>query len=87
MLTPLPGIQYSMNKGVIVTGRLVSELRPGVKLQRFSRARDPWFYIHVDRTTGKSFEDVVEATTIQDYLFRYDRGLFPTIAVHAAPEL
>lgn len=64
-----------MQKGVIVTGRLVDELKPGVKLQRFSRARDPWFYIHVDRTTGKSFEDVKEATTIQDYLFRYDRGM------------
>lgn len=72
------GIQYSMEKGVIVTGRFVDELKPGVKLQRFSRARDPWFYIHVDRTTGKNFEDVVEATTIQDYLFRYDRGAFWT---------
>lgn len=76
-----------MNKAVIVTGRLVSELKPGVKLQRFSRARDPWFYIHVDRATGKRFEDVVEATTIRDYLFRYDRGPSPTVTISMALEM
>jgi FAD/FMN-containing dehydrogenase len=72
------GIQYSLDKGVIVTGRLVDVVEPGLCLQRFSRARDPWFYIHVDRTTGSSQAPVREATPVRDYLFRYDRGAFWT---------
>lgn len=72
------GIQFSLNKAVIVTGRLTDTLDIGVKLHKFSRSIDPWFYIHVDRTTGKSLEPVKLATPVQDYLFRYDRGAFWT---------
>ncbi|KAF7197021.1 Delta(24)-sterol reductase [Pseudocercospora fuligena] len=72
------GIQYGPKKGVIVTGKLVDEPSPGVKVKRFSRAADPWFYIHVDRTTGSSSAEIKEATLVKDYLFRYDRGAFWT---------
>lgn len=72
------GIQYSMTKGVIISGRLVDEPGQGLTVQRFSRAQDPWFYIHVDRMTGESAERVREATPVKDYLFRYDRGAFWT---------
>ncbi|EGP92099.1 unnamed protein product [Zymoseptoria tritici ST99CH_1A5] len=72
------GIQYSKDKVVIVTGRLTNEVRPSVRLQRFSRAQDPWFYMHVDRTTGRSYGTITEVTTLQDYLFRYDRAAFWT---------
>ncbi|CAK4032050.1 related to 24-dehydrocholesterol reductase precursor [Lecanosticta acicola] len=72
------GIQYSMTKGVIVSGRLTDTIAPGQKLQRFSRAQDPWFYIHVDRTTNNGFEEITEVTPVKDYLFRYDRGAFWT---------
>jgi hypothetical protein len=72
------GIQFSKEKVVIVTGRLTNELRPSIRLQRFSRAQDPWFYMHVDRTTGNRFENITEVTTLQDYLFRYDRAAFWT---------
>lgn len=73
------GIQYSMNKGVIVSGRLTDSPSPGTKIQNFSRAVDPWFYIHVDRTTNKHGSgEIREATPVRDYLFRYDRGAFWT---------
>ncbi|KAF2172956.1 hypothetical protein M409DRAFT_62599 [Zasmidium cellare ATCC 36951] len=72
------GIQFSLNKAVIVTGRLTDTLDIGVKLVKFSRSIDPWFYMHVDRTTGNSLEKVKLAAPVQDYLFRYDRGAFWT---------
>lgn len=72
------GIQYASDRGVIVTGRLTNDLTPGVSVQRFSRARDPWFYIHVERTASRSLEPLKEATPVRDYLFRYDRGAFWT---------
>lgn len=72
------GILFAKDRGVIVTGRLTDDLGDGVKVQRFSRARDPWFYVHADRTTRGSLEPVKEATLLRDYLFRYDRGAFWT---------
>jgi FAD/FMN-containing dehydrogenase len=72
------GIQFSKDKVVIVTGRLTDELKPSLRLQRFSRAHDPWFYMHVDRTTGGRYKNITEVTTIKDYLFRYDRAAFWT---------
>ncbi|EME50000.1 hypothetical protein DOTSEDRAFT_144519 [Dothistroma septosporum NZE10] len=71
------GIQFSLEKGVIVTGKLTDQPSSGSKIQQFSRARDPWFYIHVDRAT-KSFEKVTVVAPVKDYLFRYDRGAFWT---------
>ena len=72
------GILYSKDRGVIISGRLTSEIGPYNKLQYFSRARDPWFYIHVERLASRSLEPVKEVVPIRDYLFRYDRGAFWT---------
>ncbi|KAK4543712.1 hypothetical protein LTR36_005357 [Oleoguttula mirabilis] len=72
------GILFAPDRGVVVTGRLTDEPAVGVKVQRFSRAHDPWFYIHAERTIGRDLEPVTEATPLRDYLFRYDRGAFFT---------
>lgn len=69
------GILYSKEQGVIVTGRLTNDLRPGLNVQHFSRARDPWFYSHVQNAAKKS-GPTTEAIPLRDYLFRYDRGGF-----------
>lgn len=69
------GILYSREQGVIVTGRLTNDLHPGLKVQRFSRAWDPWFYPHVQNAAKKS-DPTTEAIPLCDYLFRYDRGGF-----------
>lgn len=74
------GILFAQDRGVIVSGRLTDEVAPGAKVQRFSRARDPWFYVHAERTIGRSLDGkpVREAVLLRDYLFRYDRGAFWT---------
>lgn len=69
------GILYSKEQGVIITGRLTNDLHPGQNVQRFSRARDPWFYPHV-QNAAKTLCPTTEAIPLCDYLFRYDRGGF-----------
>lgn len=72
----LDGILFSLNRGVIVTGRLTDELEEGTKVQRFARATDPWYYIYVSRIQFNGTSPVREAVPLVDYLFRYDRGAF-----------
>ncbi|OAA62979.1 galactose-1-phosphate uridylyltransferase [Cordyceps fumosorosea ARSEF 2679] len=81
------GILFGKDHGVVVTGRMTDELPEGRKPQTFSRALDPWFYLHArDRTkalpsagtvgasgTATSFTDYVP---LAEYLFRYDRAGF-----------
>lgn len=75
----IDGITFSRNRSVIITGRLTSSAPTAEKpLQPFSRAVDPWFYIHVDRATKSSLKPVTYLTPTRDYLFRYDRGAFWT---------
>lgn len=69
------GILYSKEQGVIITGRLTNELKPGLNMQYFSRAKDPWFYIHAQNAAKKP-GPTTEAIPLYDYLFRYDRGGF-----------
>lgn len=69
------GILYSRDQGVIITGRVTNHLQPGLSVQRFSRARDPWFYLHV-QNAAKKLGPTTEAIPLYDYLFRYDRGGF-----------
>lgn len=45
-------------------------------MQRFTRASDPWFYLHAERLTKGRSTSIAEAIPIVDYLFRYDRGAF-----------
>ena len=72
----LDGIMFAKDRGVICVGRLTNDVDEGVKVQKFTRPRDPWFYIHVDRLMQNQSSPVTEAVPIVDYLFRYDRGGF-----------
>ncbi|KAI5236785.1 FAD-binding domain-containing protein [Aureobasidium subglaciale] len=70
------GFLVSLHRGIVVTGRLTSSVSRETRIQRFQGARDPWFYMHADRTTQKAQGSVTEAVPLADYLFRYDRGAF-----------
>jgi Delta24-sterol reductase len=68
------GIMFSRTSGVIISGILSD--RPGTKIVRFSRARDQWYYLHVESALRSHTEGWTESVPIEDYLFRYDRGAF-----------
>ncbi|KAF3901594.1 hypothetical protein ABW21_db0204091 [Orbilia brochopaga] len=69
------GILYSPTSGAVVTGRM-SNTTNGHTIQRFSDAKDPWFYLHVQDTLSRGVKAVTEAIPLAEYLFRYDRGGF-----------
>jgi Delta24-sterol reductase len=74
------GIMFSKHSGVIMTGQLTDHAsEPSLSIARFSRATDPWFYLHAERVLSKHhsalYRDLIPLT---DYLFRYDRGTFWT---------
>ncbi len=68
------GIMFSKTCGVIIVGLFSN--KPNAKIERFSRARDQWYYLHVENTLKNNPEGWTEAVPITDYLFRYDRGAF-----------
>jgi FAD/FMN-containing dehydrogenase len=71
------GIMFSKTEGAIITGRLTDEKKEGLPIQRFSAARDPWFYMHVQEAIKKNGTGPTsEAIPLAEYLFRYDRGGF-----------
>ncbi|KAK2768665.1 hypothetical protein FQN54_000521 [Arachnomyces sp. PD_36] len=75
----LDGIIFSKTSSVIMTGRLTNTCPPGTSPQRFTRAHDPWFYLHAKDCLSKSTNPETpykEAIPLADYLFRYDRGAF-----------
>ncbi|KAL9071518.1 MAG: hypothetical protein Q9157_005432 [Trypethelium eluteriae] len=75
----IDGILFTKKSGVVMTGRLVDRTPPlGTKPQRFTRAADPWFYLHAQRMMSKSSKPSVDIIPVTDYLFRYDRGAFWT---------
>lgn len=76
------GILYSQDHGVVITGQMTDE-EPGVAsssssplpVQTFSRAHDPWFYLHVEART-RAHDTAEEFVPLAEYLFRYDRAGF-----------
>lgn len=72
----LDGIMFAQDRGVICVGRLTNDVKDGIKTQGFSKATDPWFYLHVERLLRNRTNPITEAIPITDYLFRYDRGGF-----------
>ena len=72
----LDGILFAKDRGVICTGRMTDTVSEGVKLQRFTRAQDPWFYRHAEKIVSRHEDSIAEAIPLVDYLFRYDRGTF-----------
>ena len=76
----LDGILFAANRGVVITGHLTDSISSAknTSVQRFSRRRDPWFYLHAEELCSKSAVPITEAVPLTDYLFRYDRGAFWT---------
>jgi Delta24-sterol reductase len=73
------GIVFALDRALVMVGELTNEKQPGVPVQTFNRARDPWFYIHAERLIDwKSPNPQPKSVMIPltDYLFRYDRGGF-----------
>lgn len=72
------GIMFSKTNGVIMHGQIVNfPSNPSTQIQTFSKASDPWFYLHAQKKSMLSFP-YTELVPIKDYLFRYDRGCFWT---------
>ncbi|KAF2110512.1 hypothetical protein BDV96DRAFT_651146 [Lophiotrema nucula] len=71
------GILFAKTSGAIISGRLTDKCPKLSMIQRFSRAWDPWFYLHAERIASKKASST-EIVPIEDYLFRYDRGAFWT---------
>ncbi|OAA77164.1 galactose-1-phosphate uridylyltransferase [Akanthomyces lecanii RCEF 1005] len=75
----LDGILFTKDHGVIITGEMANELPAHyVSPQTFSKADDPWYYLHVqEKTQGLApRRTIVEYIPIGEYLFRYDRAGF-----------
>jgi delta24-sterol reductase len=72
----IDGIMFSHDVGVICSGRSTNHVDHGVKIQRFTRRIDPWFYLHAEGLVKSKPSPRIEAIPIVDYLFRYDRGAF-----------
>jgi Delta24-sterol reductase len=72
----LDGILYAKNRGVICAGRLTDTPNIESRVRRFTRAKDPWFYLHVQKMIKTYDYPSVETLPLVDYLFRYDRGGF-----------
>lgn len=68
----IDGIMFAKNQGVIMVGNMTHNVTGQV--QRFSRAHDPWFYLHAQEMTQDQL--MTETIPLTDYLFRYDRGAF-----------
>ncbi len=69
----IDGIMFSATNGVIIAGKLTD--RKLGRPPRFTRAHDPWYYLHVQEISDKAAEHT-ETVPLWDYLFRYDRGAF-----------
>lgn len=69
----IDGILFGKDHGLVITGELSDT--PHGKIRRFSRARDPWYYLHAARI-DKGRKSAVETVPLKDYLFRYNRGAF-----------
>ena len=70
------GILYSKSQGAIITGRMTDAPKQYAPVQRFSDAKDPWFYLHVQDAITKRRSPTTEMIPMAEYLFRYDRGSF-----------
>ena len=69
------GVLFSKTSGVICLGKLTDDAN--YLTQGFTKAADPWFYLHAERMIERSgHRPTTDTVPLQDYLFRYDRGGF-----------
>jgi hypothetical protein len=70
------GILYSPDHGVVVSGEMTDEMLSSAKVQTFSHAWDPWYYLDVKDKTLSANSPVTDYIPLAEYLFRYGRGGF-----------
>lgn len=57
----IDGILFSQDCGAIITGHLTNNPMLDVPIQRFSAAKEPWFYLHVEDRIKNRAGPVIEA--------------------------
>ncbi|CAJ2509475.1 Uu.00g145010.m01.CDS01 [Anthostomella pinea] len=74
----IDGIIFSKTHGVVITGRMTDSLPSTTKPQTFSRAWDPWYYLHLQSKTAplNPAGTTSDYVPLPEYLFRWDRGGF-----------
>ena len=73
----IDGILFSLTQGVVVAGKMTDSNHTNLPIRSFSRAKDPWFYLHVQDTISHNpTTPTTELIPLEEYLFRYDRGCF-----------
>lgn len=70
------GILFSPRHGVVITGQMTDDEPVDGVVQTFSRATDPWFYLHVRDKTLKPASSATDYIPLAEYFFRYDRAGF-----------
>lgn len=80
-------ITFGKDSTITCTGHMVDEPpAENKRIQRFTRAKDPWFYLRVEEVAKRlqssqshgDIRTIVDYIPLADYLFRYDRGAFWT---------
>lgn len=66
--TYIEGVLFSATHAVVMPGRLTDE--QVTKPQRFTKAYNPWYFMHAEKAQGKV------TIPVWDFLFRWDRGAF-----------
>lgn len=69
----LDGIMFSKTEGVIITGVFSDEKDDFVS---YRKPHDQWYYLHVEDQLKLNPNGWSETSTLENYLFRYDRGGF-----------
>jgi FAD/FMN-containing dehydrogenase len=69
----IDGIIFAPDRGTIIVGHLSDT--PIGPIRRYSRARDPWYYLDAETAT-RAGRPTEQSVPLVDYLFRYDRGAF-----------
>lgn len=72
------GILFERNRGAVITGRFINELERNMAVESFGQAWDEWYYLHVEQLLASTTNLKTEVVSVEDYLFRYDRGAFWT---------
>lgn len=75
----LEGIMFSAKKGAVITGRFRHDASRCHPVVRFSRAKDPWYFMHVEARISEDCKTPrSDLIPLPDYIFRYNRGCFWT---------
>lgn len=69
----LEGLVFEKGKSIVISGVMTPEVKKTVSL---GHSWSPWFYQHAKEKSKDFPMDYEEIMSIEDYIFRYDRGAF-----------